>query len=195
MKLKAMGLELPPVQAAVASYIPSVRVGELLFLAGTVGERDGKPPYVGRVGAEVTLEQAQEAARRCGLNHLGMMKAALGDLDRVERIVRLIGYVNSAPGFTDQPKVINGESDLYVALWGDKGRHARAALGISGMWANAPVETEVIVQVKPAKKPAGKPDRPVAGKSARARGGRGAAQSPCPFRRSAPALQPSQCSS
>jgi enamine deaminase RidA (YjgF/YER057c/UK114 family) len=148
-KLKAMGLELPPVQAAVASYSPYVRVGELLFLAGTVGERDGKPPCVGRVGAEVTVEQARDAARLCGLNHLGMMKAALGDLDRVERIVRLIGYVNSAPGFTEQPSVINGESDLYIALWGEKGRHARAALGISGMWANAPVETEVIVQVKP----------------------------------------------
>jgi enamine deaminase RidA (YjgF/YER057c/UK114 family) len=97
----------------------------------------------------VTVEQARDAARLCGLNHLGMMKAALGDLDRVERIVRLIGYVNSAPGFTEQPSVINGESDLYIALWGEKGRHARAALGISGMWANAPVETEVIVQVKP----------------------------------------------
>ncbi len=147
-KLKAMGLTLPPVQPAVASYIPFVRVGDLLFLAGSVGERDGKPPFVGKVGAEVTVEQANEAARQCGLNHLGMMKAALGDLDRVERIVRLIGYVNSAPGFTDQPKVINGESDLYIALWGEKGRHARAALGISALALNAPVETEVIVQVK-----------------------------------------------
>jgi enamine deaminase RidA (YjgF/YER057c/UK114 family) len=147
-KLKAMGLALPAVPAAIASYIPFVRVGDLLFLAGTTGERDGRPPFAGKVGAEVTVEQAQEAARRCGLNHLAMMKAALGDLDRVERIVRLIGYVNSAPGFTDQPRVINGESDLYIALWGEKGRHARAALGISELYGDAPVETEVIVQVK-----------------------------------------------
>ncbi len=151
-KLKAMGLSLPPVPAAVASYIPFVRVGDLLFLAGTAGEQDGKPPYQGRVGAEVTLEQAREAARRCGLNHLAMMKAALGDLDRVERIVRLIGYVHSAPGFTDQPQVINAESDLYIALWGEKGRHARAALGAGPFWANAPVETEVILQVKAARR-------------------------------------------
>ena len=147
-KLRAMGLSLPPIPPLDASYIPFVRVGNLLFLAGTTGQQDGKPPYVGKVGAEVTLEQAQEAARRCGLNHLAMMKAALGDLGRVERIVRLIGYVNSAPGFTDQPQVINAESDLYIALWGEKGRHARAALGLSGLVWNAPVETEVIVQVK-----------------------------------------------
>ena len=147
-KLEEMGLTLPPVPAAVASYIPSVRVGDLLFLAGTTGEQDGKPPYAGRVGAEVTLEEAREAARRCGLNHLAMMKAALGDLDRVARIVRLIGYVHSAPGFTDQPRVINGESDLYIALWGERGRHARAALGGGPFYGNAPVETEVIVQVK-----------------------------------------------
>jgi enamine deaminase RidA (YjgF/YER057c/UK114 family) len=147
-KLNGMGLTLPPVPAAVASYIPSVRVGDLLFLAGTTGEQDGKPPYAGRVGAEVTVEEAREAARRCGLNHLAMMKAALGDLDRVERIVRLIGYVHSAPGFTDQPRVVNGESDLYIALWGEKGRHARAALGGGPFYGNAPVETEVIVQVK-----------------------------------------------
>jgi enamine deaminase RidA (YjgF/YER057c/UK114 family) len=147
-KLKGMGLTLPPVPAAVASYIPSVRVGDLLFLAGTTGEQDGKPPYAGRVGAEVTVDEAREAARRCGLNHLAMMKAALGDLDRVERIVRLIGYVHSAPGFTDQPRVVNGESDLYIALWGEKGRHARAALGGGPFYGNAPVETEVIVQVK-----------------------------------------------
>jgi enamine deaminase RidA (YjgF/YER057c/UK114 family) len=147
-KLKAMGLTLPPVPGAVASYIPSVRVGNLLFLAGTTGEVDGRPPHQGRVGAELTVEQGREAARRCGLNHLAMMKAALGDLDRVERIVRLMGYVWSAPDFTQQPQVIDGESDLYIALWGEKGRHARAAMGGGPFHARAPVETEVIVQVK-----------------------------------------------
>ena len=165
-KLNVMGLTLPAVPAAVASYIPFVRVGDLLFLAGTTGEQDGSPPFAGRVGAEVTLEQAREAARRCGLNHLAMMKAALGDLDRVERIVRLIGYVYSAPGFTDQPSVINGESDLYIALWGEKGRHARAALGGGPFYANAAVETEVIVQVKAGAGRArrARPARPSAGR-------------------------------
>lgn len=172
-KLKEMGISLPSVPAAVASYIPSVRVGDLLFLAGTTGERDGRPPFQGRVGAEVTVEQGREAACRCGLNHLAMMKAALGDLDRVERIVRLIGYVHSAPDFTNQPAVINGESDLYIALWGEKGRHARAALGGGPFYANAPVETEVIVQVKPEPRPA----RARASRGAKARAARKAAPS------------------
>ncbi|HEY7676139.1 MAG TPA: RidA family protein [Candidatus Methylomirabilis sp.] len=170
-KIKSMGLTLPPVPAAVASYIPFVRVGDLLFLAGTTGEQDGKPPYAGRVGAEVTLEQAREAARRCGLNHLAMMKAALGDLDRVERIVRLIGYVHSAPGFTDQPRVVNGESDLYIALWGEQGRHARAALGGGPFYGNAPVETEVIVQVKAEEKAAPRAAAAALGGASASRGG------------------------
>lgn len=171
-KLRAMGYMLPPVPAAVASYIPSVRVGDLLFLAGTTGEQGGRPPYAGKVGAEVMLDQAQEAARRCGLNHLAMMKAALGDLDRVERIVRLIGYVNSAPGFRDQPRVINGESDLYIALWGERGRHARAAVGICELYGDAAVETEVIVQVRADRAPTRAAGRKPAG--ARARGPAGA---------------------
>jgi enamine deaminase RidA (YjgF/YER057c/UK114 family) len=102
----------------------------------------------GKLGADLTTEQGYQAARLCGLAHLGMMKAALGDLDRVERIVRLIGYINSAPGWQEAPWVLNGESDLYIALWGDKGRHARAALYMHELTYNMAVETEVIVQVK-----------------------------------------------
>ena len=98
--------------------------------------------------AEVTIEQAYEMARNCALNHLAKMKAALGDLDRVERIVKVIGYVNVAPGFVDVPKVINGESDLLVALWGERGEHTRAAIGVAALAADAPVEVEVTVQVR-----------------------------------------------
>jgi enamine deaminase RidA (YjgF/YER057c/UK114 family) len=100
------------------------------------------------VGDTVTLEQAYEAARNCALNHLAIIKTALGDLDRVERIVKVLGYVNVAPGFTDMPKVINGESDLLVKLWGERGQHTRAAVGVSSLSRNSPVETEVTLQVK-----------------------------------------------
>jgi enamine deaminase RidA (YjgF/YER057c/UK114 family) len=117
-------------------------------VGGNTGTVNGKRKYSGKVGDTVTIEQAYEMARFCGLNHLAFMKAALGDLDRVERIVKLTGYVNVAPGFKDMPKVINGESDLYVSLWGDRGRHARAAIGVASLGGDAPVETEVIVQVK-----------------------------------------------
>lgn len=147
-KLKEMALELLPVAPAVARYIPYVQVGSLLFLAGTTGERGGQLGMAGKLGADLTTKQGYEAARLCGLAHLGMMKAAVGDLDRVERIVRLIGYVNSAPGWREAPWVINGESDLYIALWGEKGRHARAALYTHELTYNMAVETEVIVQLK-----------------------------------------------
>ncbi len=147
-KLKAMGLELLPVAPAVASYIPYVQVGNVLFLAGTTGERGSERGMAGKLGRELRTEQGYQAARLCGLAHLGMMKAAVGDLDKVERIVRLIGYVNCAPGWQEAPWVINGESDLYIALWGDKGRHARAALYVPELTHNMAVETEVVVQLK-----------------------------------------------
>ena len=96
----------------------------------------------------VDREQAYEAARNCALNHLAIMKAALGDLDRVERIVKVLSYVNAAPGFTDMPKVANGESDLLVQLWGERGRHTRAAVGVASLSQDAPVENEITVQVR-----------------------------------------------
>lgn len=147
-KLKGMGLELLPVAPAVASYIPYVQVGNILFLAGTTGERGDQRGMAGKLGQDLTTRQGYEAARLCGLAHLGMMKAALGDLDKVERIVRLIGYVNCAPGWQEAPWVINGESELYIALWGDNGRHARAALYVPELTYNMAVETEVIVQLR-----------------------------------------------
>jgi enamine deaminase RidA (YjgF/YER057c/UK114 family) len=147
-KLAALGYELPRPPTPAATYIGSVRVGNLLFVGGNIGRLNGAPPkYTGQVGAAVTIEQAYEMARCCALNHLAIMKAALGSLDRVKRIVKVLGFVNTAPGFTDMPKVVNGESDLYVALWGSRGEHARAAVGVASLSRNAPVETEVIVEV------------------------------------------------
>jgi enamine deaminase RidA (YjgF/YER057c/UK114 family) len=147
-KLEAMGLELPNPPVPAANYIGSVQVGNLLFVGGNIGRINGNLKYRGKVGDAVTLEQAYDAARNCALNHLATIKAALGDLDRVERIVKVLGYVNVAPGFTDMPKVVNGESDLLVSLWGDKGRHTRAAVGVSSLSQDSPVETEVTVQVR-----------------------------------------------
>ena len=147
-KLKEMGLELLPLAPAVASYIQYVQVGSLLFLAGTTGERGDQRGMAGKLGRDLTTQQGYEAAKLCGLAHLAMMKAAVGDLDRVERIVRLIGYVNCAAGWQEAPWVVNGESDLYIALWGEKGRHARAALYAPELTYNMAVETEVIVQFK-----------------------------------------------
>ncbi len=147
-RLRELGLELPRPPTPAATYIGSVRAGNLLFVGGNIGRLNGEPPkHLGKVGEAVTVEQAYEMARNCALNHLAIMKAALGSLDRVKRIVKVLGFVNAAPGFTDMPKVVNGESDLYVKLWGSRGEHARAAVGVSSLSRNAPVETEVIVEV------------------------------------------------
>ncbi len=148
-RLKELGLELPPVPDAVANYIPGVLVGEVLFLSGTIGKIKDTLVYQGKLGAELTVEQGYQSARLCTLNHLAMAKAVLGDLDRIERAVRLIGYVNSAPGFTEAPWVVNGASDLLVELLGEeRGRHARAALNINELTFDAPVETVLTLQVK-----------------------------------------------
>jgi enamine deaminase RidA (YjgF/YER057c/UK114 family) len=147
-KLKALGFELPNPPVPAANYIGYVRVGNLLYIGGNIGRINGVIKYRGKVGDTITLEQAYDAARNCALNHLATMKAALGDLDRVERIVKVLGYVNVAPGFTDMPKVVNGESDLLVQVFGEKGQHTRAAVGVSSLSQDAPVETEVTVQVK-----------------------------------------------
>ena len=147
-KLKELGLELPNPPVPAANYIGYVRVGNLLFIGGNIGRINGVLKYRGKVGAGVTLEQAYDAARNCALNHLATMKAALGDLDRVERIVKVLGYVNVAPDFIDMPKVINGESDLLIQVFGERGQHTRAAVGVASLSQNSPVETEVTVQVK-----------------------------------------------
>jgi enamine deaminase RidA (YjgF/YER057c/UK114 family) len=147
-RLKQLGFELPNPPVPAANYIGYVRVGNLLFIGGNIGRINGALKYRGKVGEAVTLEQAYEMARNCALNHLAIMKAALGDLDKVERIVKVLGYVNVAPGFTDMPKVVNGESDLLVQVFGERGRHTRAAVGVASLSQDSPVETEVTVQVK-----------------------------------------------
>jgi enamine deaminase RidA (YjgF/YER057c/UK114 family) len=147
-RLKSLGIELPNVPTPAANYIGYVRVDNLLFIGGNIGRINGLIKYRGKVGAEVSLEQAYDAARNCALNHLAIMKAALGDLDKVERIVKVLGYVNAAPGFIDLPKVVNGESDLLVEVFGENGRHTRAAIGVASLSQNAPVENEVTVQVR-----------------------------------------------
>jgi enamine deaminase RidA (YjgF/YER057c/UK114 family) len=146
-KLTDLGLTLPDPPEPVASYLPSIQVGDLMFLSGTTCYMDGEVMVTGRVGAEVTLEQAYDAARQTALNLLSVMKAALGDLDHVKRIVKLNGYVNSALDFFRQPEVINGASDLFERLYGLEGKHARAAIGVSSLPGNIPVEIELIVQV------------------------------------------------
>ncbi len=148
-RIEELGLEIPPVPDAVANYIPGVLVGEVLFLSGTIGKIKDTLVYQGKLGAELTVEQGYQSARLCTLNHLAMARAVLGDLDRVERAVRLVGYVNSAPGFKEAPWVVNGASDLLVELLGEeRGRHARAALNVNELTFDAPVETVLTLQVK-----------------------------------------------
>lgn len=147
-RLRELGYQLPNPPVPAANYIGSVRVGNILFVGGNIGRINGSLKYRGKVGEAVSLEQAYDAARNCALNHLAIIKAALGDLDQVERIVKVLGYVNVAPGFDQMPKVVNGESDLLVELWGESGQHSRAAVGVASLSQDAPVETEMIVQIK-----------------------------------------------
>jgi enamine deaminase RidA (YjgF/YER057c/UK114 family) len=147
-RLREMGFELPDAPAPVANYVRYVQAGNLLFLAGHGPNRSGAPVYAGKLGADVSIEQGYEAARSTGLNLLASAKEALGDLDRVKRIVKVLGMVNSAPDFGDQPKVINGFSDLMVELFGEAGRHARSAVGMAALPGGIPVEIEMIVEVE-----------------------------------------------
>ena len=144
--LKQKNIMLPAAASPVANYVPAVRVGNLLFLSGAgPGPNDPR----GKVGKELTLDQGYQAARATGLNLLAATRAALGSLDKVKRIVKVLGMVNSAPGFTDQPKVINGFSDLMVEVFGETiGKHARSAVGMSELPFNIAVEIEMIVEVE-----------------------------------------------
>lgn len=145
-KLAELGLSLPAPAAPVASYMPAVEAGGLLHVSGQLPFKDGAI-MTGRLGGDVNLAYGQEAALRCALMLVAQIKAALGGLHRVERIVKLGVFVNSAPGFTDQPKVANGASDLMFALFGDAGRHARSAVGVSVLPLGAAVEIDAIVQI------------------------------------------------
>ncbi|MDE3225539.1 MAG: RidA family protein [Nitrospirota bacterium] len=146
--LKELGLELPSPPTPVATYVPAVLAGDLLFVSGVLPVRDGRPVQAGKLGREVTVEQGYESARLAALNALAIVRQELGTLDRVRRVVRLVGHVASAEGFVQQPAVVNGASDLLVKLFGDAGRHARVAVGAAQLPLNAPVELELILQVR-----------------------------------------------
>lgn len=146
-KLKELGVTLPDPPKPVANYVPVVRVGDLLFLSGVLPSRDGQLIMTGKLGQELTIEQGKEASRAAVLNGLSIIRHAAGSLDRVKQIVKMVGHIASAPGFTDQPHVLNGASDLLVSLFGDAGRHARVAVGAAELPRQAPVEIELIVQV------------------------------------------------
>ncbi len=146
-KIAALGLALPAVPAAIANYAPAVRSGNLVFLAGQIARgADGKF-LAGKVGRELTEAQGAEAARICALQLIAALKAEAGELSKVKRIVKVTGFVNCPDDFTAQPKVINGASDLLVAVFGDRGRHARASVGVSSLPAGAPVEIELIAEI------------------------------------------------
>jgi enamine deaminase RidA (YjgF/YER057c/UK114 family) len=147
-RLAALGLKLPAVSPVIANYVPAVRSGNLVFLAGQVARgADGKI-LTGKVGREVTEAQAAEAARTCALQLLAALQAEIGDLAKVKRIVRVGGFVNCTDDFTAQPKVVNGASDLLVAVFGDAGKHARASVGVNSLPGGAPVEIELVAEVE-----------------------------------------------
>jgi enamine deaminase RidA (YjgF/YER057c/UK114 family) len=146
-KLNELGILLATPAAPVANYVPFVRTGNLLFVSGQICSEAGKLVAKGQLGAGVSVEDGQKAARACAVNLLAQVKAALGDLDKVARVVRLGGFVNAAPGFTEGPKVMNGASDLMVIVFGDKGRHARTTVGVSALPGDAATEVEGLFEV------------------------------------------------
>ncbi|HZM83081.1 MAG TPA: RidA family protein [Candidatus Limnocylindrales bacterium] len=145
-KLAELGLKLPDVAPPLAAYVPAVRTGNYVYVSGQLPLADGKLIATGKVGDEITTEQGKELAARCALNGLAALESAVG-LGKVVRIVKVVGFVASAPGFTDQPTVINGASELFGEVLGEAGRHARSAVGVAELPRNAPVEVELIAEV------------------------------------------------
>jgi enamine deaminase RidA (YjgF/YER057c/UK114 family) len=147
-RLKELGLTLPAATTPAANYVPTVRTGNLVFVAGQVTLNNGKLEYVGKLGREFGVEDGQKAARLCALNIIAHLKNACdGDLDRVRRCVRVGGFVNAVPEFGDHPKVINGASDLFVQVFGEAGKHARAAVGVGSLPFGVAVEVEAVFEV------------------------------------------------
>jgi enamine deaminase RidA (YjgF/YER057c/UK114 family) len=147
-RLTELGLSLPTPPAAAGSYVPTVRTGNLLYCAGTICAVNGQMTHTGQVGKEQTVQTAYAAAEICALNTLANVKAAVGSLDQVARIVFVSGYVNAVDGFTESPAVINGASDLFVKIFGDAGRHARAAIAVNGLPRASTTEVQVVVELK-----------------------------------------------
>ena len=145
-KLQELGLELPGVATPAGAYVPAVISGNLVFTAGQIPLVDGQLMATGKVGAEISAEYAKEIAQRCALNAIAAVKSVLGDLSRVKRVVKVVGFVASTPDFTGQPGVVNGASELLGAVFGDAGLHARSAVGVAVLPLDAPVEVELIVE-------------------------------------------------
>jgi enamine deaminase RidA (YjgF/YER057c/UK114 family) len=147
-RLAELGLTLPPVVAPVAAYVPAVRTGSFVYTSGQLPMVDGKLPAVGKVGGEVSATDAAGLARTCALNALAAAASAAGGLDAIRRIVKVTGFVASAAGFSGQPLVINGASELLIEVFGEDGRHARSAVGVAELPLNSPVEVELIAEVR-----------------------------------------------
>jgi enamine deaminase RidA (YjgF/YER057c/UK114 family) len=147
-KLKELGMAIPEVPPAAGAYVPAVQAGKLVFCSGQGPYKDGAFVYVGKVGENISLEEGYQAARIAGLNCLAEIKSITGSLNKISRIVQVRGFVNSSPDFHEQPKVINGTSELMIEIFGDAGKHARCALATSNLPGNIAVEVEMIVEVK-----------------------------------------------
>jgi enamine deaminase RidA (YjgF/YER057c/UK114 family) len=146
-RLAELGLEVPEVAKPVAAYIPAVRTGNLVFTSGQLPMRQGQLIHTGKVGGEVTAEEAAECARQCALNALAAVRAEVGELSSVRRIVKVVAFVASTPDFTGQPGVANGASELFGEVFGDQGQHARSAVGVPVLPLDAPVEVELVVEI------------------------------------------------
>jgi len=146
-RLQELGISLPAPATPVAAYVPCVRTGDLVYVSGQVPMVDGKPSHLGHLGDDVDLEAGRAAARTCAVNVLAALKAELGELSRVRRVVKVTGFVASTADFTDHPKVVNAASELFGDVFGDAGRHARAAVGVAALPLGVPVEVEAIVEV------------------------------------------------
>lgn len=146
-RLTELGLVIPTGAAPVANYVPAVEVGGMLYISGQLPMAEGRVVSTGRLGADLDVAAGNQAAQLCAVNILSQAKAALGDLDRVARVIKLTGFVASTPDFTDQPKVVNGASDLMVAVFGEAGRHSRSAVGVAALPLGASVEVEAILAI------------------------------------------------
>jgi enamine deaminase RidA (YjgF/YER057c/UK114 family) len=147
-RLAALGITLPPVTPPAAAYVPAVRTGSYVYVSGQVPVVDGKLAGTGKVGAEVSPEDAAAMARTCALSAVAAAASAAGGLDNIRRIVKVVGFVASAPGFSGQPQVINGASELLIEVFGEDGRHARSAIGVAELPLNVPVEVELIAEIR-----------------------------------------------
>ena len=146
-KIASLGIKLPEAPAPAGSYVPVVISGNLVFVAGQIPTEGGQVKFKGKVGKDLSIEAGQHAARLCTINALSQLKSAMGNLDKIRRFVKVTGFVNCDPSFTDQPKVINGASDLLVQIFGEKGKHARSAVGVNSLPLDCAVEVEFICEI------------------------------------------------